>query len=127
MFGTAPIELGLRGQGARILGEMSRDKVYRRLVPLAFPGDTAPWTVRRAVQAIAAFERTLISVRSPYDRYRYQGERDAISASAKRGEPFLFSRKKGGCFQCHDGWNFSGVLRVVTDTTVAPSFFNTGF
>lgn len=93
---------------------------------LAFPGDTAPWTMRRVVAAIAAFERTLISVRSPYDRYRYHGERDAISAAAKRGELFFFSGQNGGCFQCHGGWNFSGALRVATDTTAAPSFFNTG-
>lgn len=126
MLGTTPIELGLKGHEAQFLAAMRRDTVYRRLVPMAFPGDKAPWTLRHVVKAIAAFERTIISVRSPYDRYRYGGERDAISASAKRGEVFFFSGQHGGCFQCHGGWNFSGSVRVASDTARSPAFFNTG-
>src|ERR1022692_1496452 len=39
----------------------------------------------------AAFERTIISARSPYDRYPYDGDEHAITYSAKRGDVRLFS------------------------------------
>jgi cytochrome c peroxidase len=125
-LGTTPVELGLTGQVDRVVHSLRSDATYRRLMPLAFPGDTNPWTLTHVFKGIAAFERTLISVRSPYDRYRYSGEQNAISESAKRGERFFFSGQRGRCFQCHGGWNFSGALRVASDTTARPAFFNTG-
>ncbi len=50
--------------------------------------------------AIAAFERSIISMRSPYDRYRWGSYAAAISESAKREEIVFSSSEKGGCFQC---------------------------
>ncbi len=125
-LGTSPVELGLAGHVDRVVNSLRSDATYRRLMPLAFPGDTNPWTLTHVIKGIAAFERTLISVRSPYDRYRYGGEQSAISESAKRGERFFFSGQRGRCFQCHGGWNFSGALRVASDTSAHPAFFNTG-
>ena len=46
-------------------------------------------------------------MRSPYDRYRWGGDQSAISDAAKRGEILFSSSERGGCFQCHGGWNFS--------------------
>ena len=125
MFGTDPVELGLRGEEERFLGEIGRDTVYQRLFPRAFPGDSAPFTIPNVARATAAFERTLISMRSPYDRYRYGGDSGAISESAKRGETF-FSGRQGACVQCHSGWNFSGPVRHEARPVVRPAFFNTG-
>jgi cytochrome c peroxidase len=125
-FGTTPIELGLAGHETRVLAALRADTLYQRLVPLAFPTSASAWTFDHVFKAIAAFERTLISVRSPYDRYRFGGERDALSESAKRGERFFFSGQHGRCFQCHGSWNLSGALRVATDTSAVPAFFNTG-
>jgi cytochrome c peroxidase len=126
MFGTDPVELGMSGQQAKFLAEFSRDTVYQRLFPLSFPEANAPYTVASVVRAIAAFERTIISVQSPYDRYRYGGEPAAISEAAKRGETFFFSGQRGSCFQCHGGWNFNGELRYAGRPDVRASFFNTG-
>jgi cytochrome c peroxidase len=126
MFGTQPLEMGLGGQEERFLAQVRRDTVYQRLVPRAFPGADALYTIPNVVRAIAAFERTILSMRSPYDRYRYGGEGTAISESAKRGEAFFFSGQRGGCFQCHGGWNFSGPLRHEGRPDVPPTFFNTG-
>jgi cytochrome c peroxidase len=67
------------------------------------------YTLENVTKAIAAFERTIISMGSPYDRYRWAGESSAISAAAKRGELLFFSSERAGCFQCHGGWNFSPV------------------
>jgi cytochrome c peroxidase len=126
MFGTDPIELGMKGREETFLGEIARDTVYERLVPLAFPAADAPYTMTNVVRAIAAFERTIISVQSPYDRYRYGGEPGAISEAAKRGETFFFSGQRGSCFQCHGGWNFNGELRYEGRTDARAAFFNTG-
>ena len=65
-------------------------------------------------------------MRSPYDRYRYDGDSTAISETAKRGERIFFSDKRGSCAQCHGGWNFSGSLRFAGDTSARAAFFNTG-
>ena len=126
MFGTDPVELGLAKQEARLLGDFRRDTLYRRLFPRAFPTESDPYSITSVVRAIAAFERTIVSMTSPYDRYRYGGQRDAISESAKRGETFFFSGQRGSCFQCHGGWNFNGELRYEGRADVHPAFFNTG-
>ncbi len=49
-------------------------------------------------KSIAAFERTLMLVNSPYDRYRYANDSNAISEAAKRGEILFFSGERTGCF-----------------------------
>jgi cytochrome c peroxidase len=55
-------------------------------------------TIDRVAQAIASFERTLISVEAPIDRY-IAGEETAISAAAQRGWE-LFNGK-ARCNTCH--------------------------
>jgi cytochrome c peroxidase len=108
MLGEQPVELGLNGHEAELLTVVRKDAVYARLFPQAFPGETTI-TLQHVTKALAAFERSIISMRSPYDRYRWQGEASAISDSAKRGELLFSSGERGGCFQCHGGWNFSSV------------------
>ena len=49
--------------------------------------------------ALAAYERTLVSGSSPFDRWRYGGDETAVSAEAKRG--FEVFAGKGGCAGCH--------------------------
>lgn len=126
MLGNEPVELGLRGKEARFLNDVANDSVYRSLFPRAFPGDSAMYTTTNVVRAIAAFERTMISLTSPYDRYRYGGDSTAISESAKRGETFFFSGQRGGCFQCHGGWNFNGNVTFEGRPVVNVQYFNTG-
>jgi cytochrome c peroxidase len=112
--GDDPVELGLQG---------AED---RRLFATAFPGNAAPYTLDHVTKAIAAFERSIVSTRSAYDRYRYGGDRNAISDAAKRGEIIFFSSSKGGCFQCHGGWNFSGPVRFEGGDEPESVFHNTG-
>ena len=126
MLGTHPVELGLSERQDAFLGALRGDTLYRQLFPASFPGSGDPYTLRNVVRAIAAFERTIISVRSPYDRYKFGGDTNAISADAKRGERFFFSGQRGGCFHCHSGWNFDGAIRYAGDTSAQSAFFNTG-
>ena len=55
-------------------------------------------------KAIAAFERTLISKNSPFDRYS-QGDKTAMAPEAVRGME-LFTHK-ANCVACHSGPNFT--------------------
>jgi cytochrome c peroxidase len=131
MLGVDPIELGLRGREQELIHRLKEDPEYQRLFPRAFPGDSDACTLGNITKAIAAFERTIISMRSPYDRYRFGGEMTAISDSAKRGELIFFSSERGGCFQCHAGWNFSAVRYEgsrggMIQERAGANFFNTG-
>lgn len=126
LLGTDPVEMGLSGVEARVLSDLRAEARYQSLFLAAFPGEKDPFTLRNLTHAIAAFERTLISTRSPYDRYRYGHEIRAISESARRGEILFFSGEKAGCFQCHGGWNFSGGVRYEGGPDTPMAFHNTG-
>jgi cytochrome c peroxidase len=107
MFGEHPVELGLR-EGDSLPAMLRADATYREMFERAFTGPAADrFTVANATKAIASFERSIISARSPYDRYHYNREDDAISDSAKRGETLFFNQHLS-CFRCHGGFNFSG-------------------
>jgi hypothetical protein len=96
MLGEDPVELGMKGHESEFLQSIGAEPVYQRLFPQAFPEETDLYTLRNVTKAIAAFERTIISVRSPYDRYRWGGDLSAISGAAKRGELiFVFQRARG--------------------------------
>ena len=58
----------------------------------------------RIAMAIAAFERTLVSVNAPYDRF-LKGDRKALTEDAMKGLEIF--NGKGKCADCHDGVNLS--------------------
>jgi cytochrome c peroxidase len=106
MFGEVPVELGLSGQEQQLIARVAADARYQTMFANAFPNDSAVVSLDHIVKSISAFERTLISGRSPYDAYK-AGNRRAISASARRGEALFFAEKTE-CFHCHGGFNFTG-------------------
>ncbi len=126
MLGEEPIELGLKGHEASFLEAVRRDRIYQERFPKAFPGAADPYTLSNVIKAIAAFERSIVSMRSPYDRYRWGADSSAISDAAKRGELLFFSSERAGCFQCHAGWNFSGAIQFEGSPVARVAFFNTG-
>ena len=56
-------------------------------------------------EALATFERTIVSGETPFDRW-VAGDEAAIGEPAKRG--FALFTGKAQCAQCHEGWNFTG-------------------
>lgn len=63
-------------------------------------------TMQNITDAIAEFEKTLITPNAPFDRY-LNGDENAISSQAKRGwEAF----KSNGCVACHQGQNVGGTM-----------------
>lgn len=49
--------------------------------------------------AIASYQRTLVSANSAFDRWRYGGDKQALSATARRGFDLFVG--KAGCASCH--------------------------
>lgn len=123
LFGEAPVELGMAGREAELLARLEADERYRELFPEAFPDEAAPLTVANVVRAIAAFERTLISGRSPYDRF-LAGDEEALGPAARRGLELFFSEELE-CHHCHGGFNFTGAV-VWKDKRPELLFANTG-
>jgi len=73
---------------------------YVQLFDATFGGrDGSAVTFENVTRAVAAFERTLTSTRSRFDRYR-EGDVTALSASERRGLA-LFRSLKTRCFECH--------------------------
>ncbi len=79
--------------------ELSGDASYVADFEKAFgPGGV---TMDRLKKAIASFERTVLSGNSPFDRFMYGGEEEALSESAKRGLEVFRNPEKGNCEVCH--------------------------
>jgi cytochrome c peroxidase len=74
---------------------------YRRDFQSAFGSGPSLDNVARA---IAAFERTLVTPNSRFDRY-VLGDKGALTADEKRGLIVFFGR--GACSECHKGPNFT--------------------
>lgn len=124
MFGDHPIELGLSKDGA-FLAVLHADAKYRALFERAFPGEAESFTITNVTKALASFERSIVSARSPYDRYHYAREDNAVSDSAKRGE-ILFFNQHLSCFRCHGGINFSDATVSEGNPDREIEFHNTG-
>jgi cytochrome c peroxidase len=124
MFGDHPVELGLR-EGDGFLPMLRSDAKYRELFEHAFPADADRFTIPNVTKALASFERSIVSARSPYDRYHYDRDDSAISDSAKRGEVLFFNQHLS-CFRCHGGFNFAGATFTEKNPRPEIEFHNTG-
>jgi len=90
-----PVEMGMPSHDA-VVEKVKGSEDYPDLFEKAF--GTREITIDHIAMAIAAFERTLITLDSPFDRF-IAGDNNAISESAKRGWD-LFNGK-GRCNTCH--------------------------
>ena len=93
-----PVEHGLKSHEP-IVKICRTDPTYRKLFAAAFGIKPEEITIDHVVKAIATFERTVIAGNSPFDRYYFGGEEDAISEAAKRG--FKLFQTKARCQDCH--------------------------
>lgn len=93
-----------RDEMANSPGQLERDlngsSEYRRLFREAYGLDRgAPVTTDLVIRSLVAFESSLISLNSPYDRY-IQGDDEALNAQEKRGFE-LFHSFATRCAHCH--------------------------
>lgn len=81
------------------VSKLNADSLMRRRFEEAFgPG---PVTLGKIEQAIASFERTLVSGDSDFDRYEYGGDKSALSPAAIRGLAVFKDPNRGNCASCH--------------------------
>jgi cytochrome c peroxidase len=125
MFGDHPIELGLQQPGTALLVRLQQEPRYPPLFKQAFGPDDDLFTIDHVTQALASFERTIISARSPYDHYHDDRDDSAIPAAARRGETLFFSQPLS-CFRCHGGFNISGAVDFEGHHETGVEFHNTG-
>lgn len=124
LFGEAPDETGGTGREAAIFARIGADPWYAAAFPAAFPDRPAPdlFTVTRA---LAAFQRSLTSFGSAYDRYKREGDKSALSGAARRGEQLFFDHRFE-CYHCHSGILFSDNIQTARMAEGEVGFHNTG-
>ncbi len=93
-----PVEMGLKDHQP-ILDIVRSDPEYTEAFQKVFGKSGDAVTMTEVTQAIAAFERTQIAANSPFDRWFYGGEKDALTDAQKRGYE-LFANE-GRCVSCH--------------------------
>jgi cytochrome c peroxidase len=86
----------------QLVPKLSGATGYHSAFAKAFGSDEI--TVPKIAQAIATFERTVVSNKSPFDLW-IEGNEMAISDGAKRG--FQLFNTKANCAACHSGWRFT--------------------
>jgi cytochrome c peroxidase len=92
--------MGVGDKVGEVVGRINALQGYREQFQKVFQSDA---TADNMMKAIAAYERTIISGSTAWDRYR-AGDTGAISESAFRGWNIFQTIK---CNQCHDGVLFT--------------------
>lgn len=78
---------------------LNADPSYREQFAKAWgPG---PITYDMVEKSIASFERTVLVAKSPFDRWKYGHDENAVSPAVKRGFVVFTSKDKGNCSTCH--------------------------
>ena len=95
---TNPREHGLTNH-AQLEKLIRGDAVYQAAFKKAYGIQPKDIAMAHITRAIAAFERSLIALDSPFDRYQYQGDKAALSESAQRGLELFRGRAR--CTSCH--------------------------
>jgi cytochrome c peroxidase len=93
-----PVEMGLDNHEP-VLKIVRSDPEYVRAFKEVFGKTGNAVTMDEVTKAIAAFQRTLVAGNSPFDRYFYGDEKDALTPAQKRG--FDLFVNKGRCVSCH--------------------------
>jgi len=124
LFGENPIEMGINESNKlAVLQRLKDATLYSSKFAAAFPGDDAPVTWGHVINAIATFQRSLISGNSKYDQVL--AGKTAFAPAEQRGRDLFFG-DKAGCTQCHDGFNFTDQVMTAAVPTPSKPFHNIG-
>lgn len=93
-----PAEHGLSSLDA-LLEKIQATPSYRQSFASAFALDKPAISLPNLRSALAAFVRSLAAQPSPFERYQYQGETNALSAEAQYGLALFTGRAQ--CASCH--------------------------
>jgi cytochrome c peroxidase len=93
-----PVEHGLTDH-KQVLEIIRTDPDYLATFQTVFDVSAKKLTIDHVAQAIASFERTLIAGNSPFDRYYFKGQTDAMTSAQIRGFELFIGQ--GRCVSCH--------------------------
>lgn len=82
--------------------KLQKDSVYQEMFQKAFPNEKI--TTQTLAKALAAFERTIVSGESRFDKY-IAGDKTQLTHEEIKG--FSIFLNKANCIVCHSGFNFS--------------------
>jgi len=122
LFGEEPVEMGVTGHEGEILSRFNSDK-YKVMFAAAF--DDKDINFDKINKALSSFVRRLISFDSPFDRYAYAMQDNALSDSQIRGMDLFFSERLE-CHHCHGGFNFTQSTTHQKQLLDRRPFHNTG-
>jgi cytochrome c peroxidase len=92
-----PLEMNQTHEAS--VAKLKHNPAYKAMFLSAFgSGDI---TLDRVENALASFERTILCGNSAFDRYEYQGQKDALSPAQIRGLAVFTDPHKGNCAACH--------------------------
>ena len=92
-----PVEMAHSLDG--VVKRLQADPKYVALFKQAWGTDKI--NIDMVAKSIASFERTVIAGDSPFDRYYYGHDKQALSAAAQRGLKLFTDPKKADCEVCH--------------------------
>ena len=89
---------------SEVIVKLYKDDKYATEFKAVYKQDKDVISRKNIKDAIAEFERSLVTINSPFDRY-LKGDNNAIDAQAKEGYRLF---KHYGCASCHQGANVGG-------------------
>lgn len=92
-----PTEMGNTARD--VLTNLKKNPEYTPLFQAAFGSPEI--TAQRVENAIASYERTLLSGNSAFDKYEYGGDKTALNPQQIRGLAIFLDTKRGNCASCH--------------------------
>lgn len=124
LFGENPVEMGINDSNkAAVLQRFSEAALYAPKFAATYPGQANPVTWGNVINAIAAFQRSLISGHSLYNQ-AIAGQA-SLTAAQQRGKALFFG-DQAGCAQCHNGFNFNDQVVDASSQAVQKPFHNIG-
>src|SRR5262249_51159088 len=100
LFGQHPVEMGMSGKETLLLSRLRGESRYRVLFAEAFPDKARvqpvdSYSLSTITQALASFQRTLLTFNSNYDRYKYGDDKKRHQPCRALWPSALFQRRHG--------------------------------
>jgi len=94
---TDPLEMNQTHEAS--IDKLKRNPAYAAMFRDTF--GTGDITLDRVENALASFERTILCGNSPFDRYQYEGQKNALTPAQVRGLAVFTDPHRGNCSSCH--------------------------
>lgn len=120
-----PVELGIATAVDDVEARLASDADMSAAFVAAFGDGDDAVTIEHAVQAIATYERSLVSGDSRYDRYFNGGDSEALTDLEKQGLQLFFS-ERAECYHCHGGAFFTSAVVTADSVVTERGFENNG-